>query len=81
MKLKLFVLALAAALGVSFSAIAADDMAKDQTAAPTAKAKPAKKKVKPHNHAEANKQGAPAPDKAEPSGEAKKPMHDHKMEK
>ena len=79
--MKLFALALAAALGVSFSAIAADDMAKDQTAAPAAKAKPAKKKAKPHNHAEANKQGAPAPEKTEPMGDAKKPMHDHKMEK
>lgn len=78
MNLKLSALTLAAALGISFSALAADEMAKDKAAEPVAKEKPAKKKVKPHSHAEAK--GTPAPEKAEPTGETKKPAHDHMKE-
>lgn len=77
MKTRLLIAAFIAALSASFAAVAADAPAMDAAAE---KAPVAKKKVKPHSHAEANKQGAPAPDKAMAPGEAKKPLHDHLKE-
>lgn len=81
MKAKLFAIALAAVLGVSFAAVATEEKpaptAKEQ-AAPTEKAKPAKKKAKRHDHNVEHKQGMAAPEKA--AGEPAKPLHDHQKE-
>jgi len=78
MKAKLLLTALAAVLTASFAAVAADETAKDNTAAPEKVVKPqkAKKKVRPHNHM-LEKNG---PVSAEPStaeGEPQKPLHEH----
>lgn len=77
MKTKLLIASFITALSTSFAAVAADAPAMEAGAA-NEKAPAAKKMVKPHSHPEANKQGAPAPEKA--AGEAKKPLHDHAKE-
>lgn len=75
MKSRLLLSAVAALFAASFAAIAAD-----VPAAPAEKAPVVKKKVRPHSHAEANKQGTAAPEKSAPAEEAKKPLHDHMKE-
>lgn len=67
MKSRLLIASFIAALTASFAAVAADAPA-------------AKKKVKPHSHAEANKQGVAPKEKAAPAGEPKKPTHEHMKE-
>lgn len=54
-------------------------MQRDQAMA-SMKAPDTKKKVKPHTHSEANKQGGVAPERTEPAGEPGKPLHDHRKE-
>jgi hypothetical protein len=83
MKAKLFAIALAAALGVSFAAVAAEEKPAQTTkeqAFHSEKAKPAKKKVKRHDHNAEHKQGVAAPEKKEAAGEPAKPLHDHQKE-
>jgi hypothetical protein len=84
MKFKLRYAAVFAALSISVAAIAAEDMGKDMgknTVMPADKmdraAQPIKKTIKPHNHNEFNKQGAPAAEKSAAAAEPVKPMHDH----
>lgn len=78
MKVKSAVLAaiLSAFALSSFSALAAED----KSAEPTAEAKPAKtvakKKVKPHSHAQ-EKTGTPSAAPDTTTEEPKKPLHDH----
>ncbi len=80
MKHKLLAATLASTLAISFTAVAADNMAAEKKDAPMTKEQPAKKKTKPHSHAEANKQGSAPAEKANASEEAKKPLHDHQKE-
>jgi len=84
MKTKFLIAALTAALTTSFAVVAADAPAKDEPvkdvaaapAAPTAKAEPAKKKVKPHSHVEA-KGGMVMSQPTEAEAPPGKPLHDH----
>lgn len=80
MKFRLLIASFVAALTASFAAVAADAPAKDAAPAEQTEKAPAKKKVKPHSHAEIHKQGVAPRDKAEPAGEAKKPLHEHTKE-
>ncbi|MDD5174966.1 MAG: hypothetical protein PHQ05_00900 [Sterolibacterium sp.] len=83
MNTKFLLAAMAVALTTSFAAIAADEPAKEAVAAPTdqsAKAEPAKKKMKPHSHVEA-KGGMVMDQPTEAKGQPKRPPHDHLKEK
>lgn len=84
-----------AALAVQGAAIASDDAATDSAKSMAIAAdkiaavdqsgiatQPAKGRVKPHNHNEFHKQGAPAADTPPAVAGAGKPLHDHgKMHK
>lgn len=77
---KLLLAAIVAAFAVPSAAIAVDKIAGvDQSGITT---QPAKARVKPHNHNEFHKQGAPAVDTLPAIAGAGKPLHDHgKMHK
>lgn len=89
MTYKLLLAAIVAAFAVQAAAIASDDATKD-AAKSTAivvdqsaiAAQPARDRVKPHNHNEFHKQGAPAARALPAVAGAAKPLHDHgKMHK
>jgi hypothetical protein len=49
----------------------------DRLVPPEAAAQPATRRVKPHNHNEFHKQGAPTANKPEVTATVAKPLHDH----
>jgi len=95
MNSKLLLAAIVAAFAVQAAAIASDDATKDSANSMAVAAdsiggaaqsgiatQPAKGRIKPHNHNEFHKQGAPASDTPLAVGGAGKPLHDHgKMHK
>jgi len=87
---KLLLAAIVAAFAVQAAAIAADDAAADSAKSMAIAGvdqsgiatQPAKGRVKPHNHNEFHKQGAPAAETLPAIAGARKPLHDHgKMHK
>jgi len=91
MKTKFLIAAMTVALTTSFAAVASDAPVKDvpvkdaasspaPPTASTAKAEPAKKKVKPHSHVEA-KGGMVMSQPTEAKEQPKRPPHDHLKEK
>lgn len=87
---KLLLAAIVAAFAVQAAAIASDDAAKDSANSMAIAvdriagvdlsgiaSQPAKGRVKPHNHNEFHKQGAPATDTLPAVAGAGKPLHDH----
>lgn len=89
MTFKLLLAAIVAAFAVQAAAFASDDATRDAATSATIAldqsgiaAQPAKARVKPHNHNEFHKQGAPASDTLPAVTGAGKPLHDHgKMHK
>lgn len=86
MKTKFLIAAMTAALTTSFAAAAADAPAKGEPvkdvaampAAPTAKAEPARRNVKPHSHVEAKGGMVVMAQPTEAKEQPGKPLHDHR---